>query len=84
MAMNDFKPAQKPHTYDLLGRLNASFARTTRNLFELEKVGIFEPRTMNRIYYQVKELQASANYHLLETLQDCEERDWAKYGRARR
>jgi len=39
---------------------------------------------MNWIYYQVKELQASANYHLLETLQDCEERDWAKYGRARR
>ena len=42
MADTDFNPARKPHVYDLLGRLNASFARVTRNLSELENVGIFE------------------------------------------
>ncbi len=84
MAANDFKPAQKAHVYDLLGRLNASFARTTRNLYELECIGIFEIYTMRKLYHLTKELQANANYHLLETLQDCEERDWSHYGRAGR
>src|SRR5216684_1308297 len=32
MADHDFKPAQKTHVYDLLGRLNASFARVARNM----------------------------------------------------
>ena len=82
MAAHDFKPAQKPHVYDLLARLNASFARLTRNLSELENVGIFEIYTMRRLYHMTEELQADSNYHLLETLQDVEERDWSRYGRA--
>ncbi|HWZ46254.1 MAG TPA: hypothetical protein VNW97_22465 [Candidatus Saccharimonadales bacterium] len=83
MAAPDFNPAQKPYTYDLLGRLNAAFARVTRHMSQLEQVGIFDKRVMIRLYRMSKELQASANYHLLETLQDCEERDWARYGRRR-
>ncbi|HWZ43412.1 MAG TPA: hypothetical protein VNW97_08030 [Candidatus Saccharimonadales bacterium] len=84
MADHDFKPARKPYVYDLLGQLNGAFARVTGKLSALEQVGIFEKRTMIRLYRMSKELQASANYHLLETLQDCEERDWAKYGRRTR
>ena len=84
MAAPDFKPSRKPYAYDLLSRLNASFARVTRNLSELENVGIFEIYTMRRLYHLTKELQANANYHLLETLQDIEERDWSRFARIAR
>jgi len=83
LANTDFNPAQKPAVYDRLGQLNAAFARVTRNMNALEQFGIFERRTMIRLYRMSKELQADANYHLLETLQDHEERDWSKYGRRR-
>jgi hypothetical protein len=82
MADTDFNPARKPHVYDLLGRLNASFARVTRNLSELENVGIFEIYRMRKLYHLSKELQANANFHLLETLRDAEQRDWAEFGKA--
>ena len=36
----------KPHVYDLLNRLNASFARVHRNMEALEQVGIFDPLMM--------------------------------------
>ena len=84
MAENDFNPSRKPHIYDLLGQLNAAFARVTGKLSALEQVGIFDRPAMIRLYRMSKELQADANYHLLETLQDVEERDWARYGRRRR
>ncbi len=82
MADTDFNPARKPHVYDLLGRLNASFARVTRNLSELENVGIFEIYKMRKLYHLSKELQANANFSLLETLRDIEQRDWAEFGKA--
>lgn len=84
MAAQDFKPAQKPLVYDLLGRLNAAFARITRNMSALEQLGIFDAQTMNRLYRLSKEFQADANYHLLETLKTYEERDWARFGKVGR
>jgi hypothetical protein len=33
----------KPVIYDLLSRLNASFARVNRNMTLLEEIGIFDP-----------------------------------------
>ena len=36
----------KPHIYDLLYRLNASFARVHRNMEALEQIGIFDPLMM--------------------------------------
>ena len=83
MAAPDFKPAQKAHAYDALARLNGSFARVIRNLSELENIGIFEIHMMRKLCYLSEEMRANTNYHLLETLQDCEERDWAEYGRRR-
>jgi hypothetical protein len=84
MAAPDFNPAQKPHVYDLIARLNASFARVTRNLSNLERTGIFEKRTMIRLYRLSKEIQADSNCHLLETLRDLEEHHWARYSRLQR
>ncbi len=84
MAAPDFNSAKKAHVYDLLGRLNAAFARATRNLFELEKAGIFDSKMMKAVYDQTKEAQSGANFHLLEALRDREAKDWAKYGRRAR
>ena len=42
-APKDSSSAQKPLIYDLLNRLNASFARAHRNMAALEQVGIFDP-----------------------------------------
>ncbi|HKR96926.1 MAG TPA: hypothetical protein VJW55_16230 [Candidatus Angelobacter sp.] len=53
MADTDFSSAPKPSSgvpkpqiYDLLYRLNASFARVHRNMAALEEVGIFDPLMM--------------------------------------
>ncbi|HWZ42046.1 MAG TPA: hypothetical protein VNW97_01145 [Candidatus Saccharimonadales bacterium] len=84
MAENDFKPAQKPYVYDLLGQLNGAFARVTAKLSTLEQTGVFEKRTMIRLYRMSKELQSDANFHLLEVLRDIEQEHWARYGRRTR
>jgi hypothetical protein len=83
MAGTNFSSAKKPHVYDLLSRINGSFARATRNLFELEKFGIFDPEMMRVIYSQTKETQANVNFHLLQSLQEVEQKDWARFGRVR-
>ncbi len=84
MAGNNLTSDKKPHVYELLARLNASFARATRNLYELEKFGIFDSKMMQTIYSETKEAQSSANHHLLETLQQIEQRDWARFGQRTR
>lgn len=83
-ASNLNKTLNKPYVYDLLGRLNASFGRVIRNLAELENVGAFEIYKMRRLHHQSRELQADANFHLLETLRAIEEKDWSKHGRRTR
>ena len=55
MAVSDFSSAQKPHVYDLLARLNASFARVIRHVALLEQVGIFDPQTISRLHTRSKE-----------------------------
>ncbi|HEY2170424.1 MAG TPA: hypothetical protein VGJ30_12410 [Candidatus Angelobacter sp.] len=79
MADTDFSSAQKPHVYDLLHRLNASFARVHRHLEALEQVGIFNPLMMQALNRQSEQLQAGANYHLLETMRGIEERHCERF-----
>lgn len=75
MAENDSISAPKPLVYDLLSRLNASFARVHRNIVALEQVGIFDPLIMQLLNCQSEKLRAGANWHLLETIRRIEERD---------
>jgi hypothetical protein len=49
MADPDSSSAPKPLIYDLLNRLNASFARVHRNMEALEQVGIFDPLMMQAL-----------------------------------
>jgi hypothetical protein len=79
MADTDFSSAQKPHTYDLLHRLNATFARVHRYMEALEQIGIFDPLMMQSLNRQSEQLQAGANYHVLETMRRIEERHREKF-----
>jgi hypothetical protein len=69
----------KPQVYDLLNRLNASFARVHRNMAALEQVGIFDPLMMQVLNRQSEKLRAGANYHLLGTMRGIEERDRERF-----
>ena len=86
MADTDFNSAQKdssstykPLVYDLLNRLNASFARIHRNMAALEQVGIFDPLMMQVINRQSEQLRAGANYHLLGAMRRLEECDRERF-----
>jgi hypothetical protein len=85
MADTDFSSAPnssseyKPHIYDLLNRLNASFARVHRNMAALEQAGIFDPLMMQVLNRQSEKLRAGANYHLLGTMRGIEERDRERF-----
>ena len=76
----DPSSSYKPIVYDLLNRLNASFARVHRNMLLLEKAGIFDPLMMQVLNRQSQRLRAGANYHLLGTLRGIEERDRERFG----
>ena len=82
MAARNSSSIQKPLVYDLLSRLNSSFSRVSRNLFTLEQTRIFNPATMKALSSMSKKLQADANHRLLETLQEIETRDCARFGKA--
>jgi hypothetical protein len=82
MAETDFNSAPKPSSsapknlvYDLLNRLNASFARVHRHMTALEEIGIFDPLMMQTLSRQSEQLRAGVNCHLLGALRRIEERD---------
>ena len=86
MADTDFNSAQKdssstykPLVYDLLNRLNASFARVHRNMAALEQVGIFDPLMMQTLNRHSEQLRAGANYHLLGAMRRVEKRDRERF-----
>ena len=83
MAAKNSNSVEKPHVYDLLSRLNSSFSRVSRNLYTLEQTRVFKPATMKTLSRLSKELQADANHHLLETLQEIETRDRDRFGKVR-
>ena len=83
MADPDSSSAPKPLIYDLLNRLNASFARVHRNMEALEQVGIFDPLMMQALNRQSEQLRAGANCHLLGAMRRIEERDREKFSQPR-
>ena len=69
----------KPQVYDLLHRLNASFARVRHNMAALEQAGIFDPLMMQSLNRQHEKLRAGANCHLLGAMRRIEERDRERF-----
>jgi hypothetical protein len=78
-APKDSSSVQKPLIYDLLNRLNASFARVHRNMEALQAIGIFDPLMMQNLNRQHEQLRAGANCHLLGAMRRIEERDREKF-----
>ena len=74
-APKDPGSAPKPLIYDLLNRLNASFARVHRDLAALRQAGIFGPLMMQVLDRESEQLRAGANYYLLGAMRRVEERD---------
>jgi hypothetical protein len=75
VAENDSNSVPKPQIYDLLNRLNASFARVHHSIAALEQVGIFDPLIIQLLNRQSEKLRANANWHLLGAMRGIEERD---------
>ena len=82
-ASKDSSSTPKPLVYDLLNRLNASFARVHRNMEALGQVGIFDPLMMQTLNRQSEQLRAGANYHLLGAMRRIEERDRERFSQPR-
>ena len=79
MAEYHFSSAHKPQVYDLLSRLNASFARVMKYVALLDKLGIFDAQTINHIQTQSEELRADANSRLLGKLHGIEQQDCTRF-----
>jgi hypothetical protein len=79
MAENDSNSVPKPLVYDLLNRLNTSFARVHSNIVALEKTGVFDPLIMQLLGRESEQARANANFHLLGTMRGIEERDRERF-----
>jgi hypothetical protein len=79
--MADLDVTKKLHVYHLLYRLNLSFAAIVRRCREFQQTRRFSSKDL--IMYQglAQELQADINQSLLETLEQGELDDWARFGK---
>jgi hypothetical protein len=79
--MADLDVTKKLHVYHLLYRLNLSFAAIVRRCREFQQTRRFSSKDL--IMYQglAQELQADINQSLLETLEQDELDDWARFGK---
>jgi hypothetical protein len=79
MAVSDSTSVPKPIVYDLLSRLNASFARVHSTIDALEKTGIFDPLIMQILSRQSEQLRAGVNFQILGIMRGIEERDQERF-----
>jgi hypothetical protein len=79
--MADLDVTKKLHLYHLLYRLNLSFAAIVRRCREFQETRRFGSKDL--IMYQglAQELQADINQSLLETIEQIELDDWARFGK---
>jgi hypothetical protein len=78
------KPAsQKLRVYETLHALNQGFEQVLTDLGRLGKLG-FRRELLAEFRVVVEETRAWANFEVLETMHDREERDWVRFGRLHR
>src|SRR5258708_26846874 len=80
-ARNKTAPS-KLHVYETLHALNQAFEQVLTDLGLLEELG-FRGGLLHEFRVVVEETRAWVNFELIETMQDREERDWARFGRLR-
>jgi hypothetical protein len=79
--MADLGAAEKVHLYRLLYRLNLSFAAIVRRCREFRETRRFNSKDLTVYQGLAQELQAEINQSLLETLEQNELDDWARFGK---
>jgi hypothetical protein len=77
----DLDVTKKLHVYHLLYRLNLSFAAIVRRCREFQETRRFNSKDLTVYQGLAQELQAEINQSLLETLEQDELEDWARFGK---
>jgi len=74
-----FRPT-KLHAYEALQTLNRCFEATLLSLERLEHLGLFRQEFLNAHRITVEYTRAQANDDLMQSLQDLEQEDTARFG----
>ncbi len=81
--MADLDVTKKARIYHTLSLLNSLFPAIVEHCQTLQETGILKPK-FTRLYQGfAQELQAEINGELVETLQQIELDDWARFGKMR-
>ena len=75
-----FRPT-KLHAYEALQTLNRCFEATLLCLARLDQLGLFRHEFMNAYRVTLEYTRAQANEELIQTLQDLEQEDTARFER---
>src|SRR5215468_3746710 len=70
----------KLHAYEALQTLNRCFEATLLSLERLEHLGLFRLEFLNAYRVTLEYTRAQANDELIQTLQDLEQEDTARFG----
>lgn len=71
----------KLHAYEALQTMNRCFEATLLSLERLEHLGLFRLEFLNDYRVTLEYTRAQANEELIQTLQDLEQDDTARFGR---
>jgi len=74
---------RKLRTYQIIYRMNLSFANIVAICSRLHKSGILTPKRARLYKSFAQELQADINENLMNTMQNVEFRDQARFGKIR-
>src|SRR5215469_13145097 len=70
----------KLHAYEALQTLNRCFEATLLSLERLEHLGLFRQEFLSAYRITVEYTRAQANEELIQSLQDLEQEDTARFG----
>ena len=74
-------PFSKLHAYEALQTLNRCFEATLLSLERLDHLGLFRQEYLNAYRVTLEYTRAQANDELIQTLQDLEQEDTARFER---
>ncbi|HEY6249325.1 MAG TPA: hypothetical protein VI685_05160 [Candidatus Angelobacter sp.] len=74
-------PFSKLHAYEALQTLNRCFEATLLSLERLDHLGLFRQEYLNAYRVTVEYTRAQANDELMQSLQDLEQEDTARFER---
>lgn len=83
MAKTHLTSGERLRVYDAIFRVNRSFHLIISRLSDLDKLRMFEPKTLAELRALTQEMQVEINHHLLENLTEVEHKDWHSFGKAR-